>query len=286
MPNLALSLTMMLTAISGTQLQAPEPAPQVGIEQHLNEKVPLDLVFHDEDGKATALHEYFGKRPVILVLAYYRCPRLCSLVLNGLSEGLQKIDYDIGNQFTVITVSIDPREGPELAAAKKASYVEQYGRRGAATGWHFLTGDEPAIKRLAQAVGFRYEYDTKRDLFAHASGIMMLTPDGTLSRYFYGIEYTPRELRFGLEDCSAGKIGSPIARPLRLLCFEYDSATGTYTLMTMRLLRLGAAVTVLGFGAFLVRAWRREQGKVAAPHPNPPPQGGREQAPVGGREKA
>jgi protein SCO1 len=255
--SLALSLFLLPT----TTVTGQQPAPKVGIEQRLNEKIPLDLVFRDEQGKAVPLSDYFGKKPVILVLAYFRCPRLCSLVLNGLVDGLRKIDYEIGDQFTVITVSIDPREGPPLAAAKKTAYVEQYGRPGAADGWHFLTGDEPAIKRLADAVGYGYVYDAERDQYGHDSGIMMLTPDGTLARYFYGIEYPARELRFGLEDCSAGKIGSPITRPLRLLCFAYDPATGTYSFLTMQLLRISAALTVLCMTVFLMRAWRQERLK-------------------------
>ena len=234
-----------------------EPAPKVGIDQRLNEQVPLDVLFKDEQGKTVKLGDYFGSKPVILVLAYYRCPRLCSLVLNGLVEGLRQIDYEIGKEFTVVTVSIDPREGPELAAAKKASYVQQYGRAGAQSGWHFLTGEEAASKRLADAVGYRYVYDPARDQFGHDSAIMMLTADGKIARYFYGIEFPPRSLRFGLEDTSAGKIGSPITRPLRLLCFAYDAETGTYTLMTMQLVRWGSALTVVVIGVFLVRSWRR-----------------------------
>src|SRR5206468_2802754 len=206
---------------------------------------PLDLTFRDEQDKPVTLRQYFGEKPVILVLAYYRCPRLCSLVLNGLVSGLREIDYEIGNQFIVVTVSIDPREAPELAAAKKAAYAERYGRAGAASGWHFLTGEEAAIQRLADAVGYRYAYDAERDQFAHDSAIMVLTPDGTIARYFYGIEFPARELRFGLEDASAGKVGSPVTRPLRLLCFAYDPSTGKYTLMT---LRLAPARYVFGLG--------------------------------------
>jgi protein SCO1/2 len=242
-----------------TLVQAQEPAAKVGIDQRLDEQVTLDLAFNDEQGKSVKLGDYFGTKPVILVLAYYRCPRLCSLVLNGLVDGLRQIDYEIGKEFTVVTVSIDPREGPELAAAKKASYVQQYGRPGAQSGWHFLTGQEPAIKRLADAIGYRYFYDPARDQFGHDSAIMMLTPQGKIARYFYGIEFPARTLRFGLEDTSAGKIGSPVTRPLRLLCFAYDAETGTYTLMTMRLVRAGGALTVAMIGIFLVRAWRRER---------------------------
>jgi protein SCO1/2 len=254
--------TALLAATASTATAQPAPTPlsnKVGIDQRLDEQVPLDLVFRDEAGKAVALGNYFGSKPVILVLAWYRCPRLCSLVLNGLVEGLRAIDYEIGNQFTIITVSIDPREQPELAAAKKAAYVEQYGRPGARTGWHFLTGDQPAIQRLAESVGYRYVYDSERDQFGHDSAIMVLTPDGKIARYFFGIDYPARDLRFGLEDAAAGKIGSPIARPLRLLCFAYDPATGTYTLMTMRLVRVGSALTVLAIAVLVLRAWRRER---------------------------
>ena len=261
--GLVLVLVLWSTAVAGAQ--QPLPAPQAGIEQRLNAQVPLDLVFRDEQGKNVELRHYFGSKPVILVLAYYRCPRLCSLVLNGLVEGLRQIDYEIDNQFTVVTVSIDPREQPDLAAAKKVSYAQQYGRPGASAGWHFLTGEEPAIKRLADAVGYRYYYDSERDEFGHGSGIMMLTPDGTLSRYFYGIQFPARELRFGLEDASLGKIGSPIERPLRLLCFGYDPATGTYTVMTMRLVRGAAGLTVLVLAVLLVRAWRRERRRLQNP---------------------
>jgi protein SCO1 len=266
----ALPLALVLGTTAEAQVEPPAPAPRVGIDQRLNEKIPLDLIFKDEQGAEAALRTYFGQKPVVLVLAYYRCPRLCSLVLNGLVQGLARIDYQIGADFHIVTVSIDPRERPELAAAKKAAYVEQYLQEVAAAGrignpsnigagWHFLTGEEQPINRLADAVGFRYYYDAQREEYAHASGIMVLTPDGTLARYFYGIEFPPRELRFGLEDCSAGKIGSPIARPLRLLCFTYDPATGTYTFLTMQLIRAGAMVTVLVIAVFLVRAWRRER---------------------------
>lgn len=252
-----ISLGLLLAVCAGGAL-AQTPAPDVAIEQRLNEQVPLDLVFHDETGRPVALREYFGTKPVILVMAYYRCPRLCSLVLNNLTEGLAGIDYEVGKEFTVITVSIDPRETPELAAAKKSAYVEKYGRPGAAAGWHFLTGAEAPIKSLADAVGFRYSYDAKTDQYAHASGIMILTPTGTIARYHYGLNYSPRDLRFGLEDASAGKVGSPVSSPLRMLCFAYDPATGKYSLMTLRLVRVSGAITVLILAVFLFRAWRRK----------------------------
>ncbi len=208
------------------------------IEQRLGEKVPLDLAFHDEAGQPVRLQKYFQQKPVVLVLAYYRCPRLCTEVLNGLESGLEAIPLDIGRDFNVLTVSFDPRETPELAAAKKVPYIEKYGRGGAAEGWHFLTGDETSIKQLTEAVGFHYHYDPRSDQFAHASGIMILTPEGKLARYFYGIRYSPRDLRLGLVEASAEKIGSPVDQ-LLLFCFHYDPTTGQYTPAIMNFVRDG-----------------------------------------------
>jgi protein SCO1/2 len=250
---------LLLSVISPIHGQQPD----IRIDQRLNAQAPLGLSFRDERGDEVTLDKYFGARPVILVLAYYRCPRLCSLALNTLAESLRTMDYVIGRDFAVVTVSIDPRETSELATAKKAAIVRHYGRTGAEVGWHFLTGEEAAIRRLADAVGFRYAYDAERDLYAHASGIMVLTPDGNIARYFYGLEYSPRDLRFGLEDASAGKIGSPIAQPLRMLCFAYDPDAGKYTLLTMRLVQISAAITVLVLGGFLVRAWLRHEPRAA-----------------------
>jgi protein SCO1/2 len=261
---IALGLLLVVHLSGKTTAQVPAPTPDATIEQHLNEQVPLDLVFRDETGRQIVLREYFGTKPVILVLAYYRCPRLCSLVLNSLTDALSGIDYEIGKEFTVVTVSFDPREKPELAAAKKAAYVEKYGRPGAAKSWHFLTGDESPIKSLAAAVGFRYTYDPRTDQFAHASGIMILTPEGKIARYHYGLDYAPRDLRFGLEDASAGNVGSPVPSPLRMLCFAYDPATGKYALLTLRLVRLSGLLTVLLLAGFLFRAWRREKRKQLA----------------------
>ncbi len=240
----------------------------VTIEQRLGEQVPLDLLFRDETGRAVRLNQYFGSKPVILVLAQYRCPRLCTEVLNGLTRGLADLSaYDIGNQFNVLTVSFDARETPELAAEKKAAYLKQYGRPGADDGWHFLTGDETSIKRLTEAVGFRYHYDPRHDQFAHASGIMILTPDGKLTRYFYGIQYASRDLRLGLVDASAGRIGSPVDVLLQF-CFHYDPSTGRYTPAVMNFVRLGGLLTLISLGAFLTVQWWNERRKLAA-HPIP-----------------
>ncbi|GBC83575.1 hypothetical protein HRbin10_02725 [bacterium HR10] len=245
-----------------------QPAPilqRVGIDQKLNAQVPLDLVFRDESGRAVALREYFGERPVILSLVYYECPMLCTLILNGLLRSLRALSFTAGREFIVLTVSFDPREGPELAAAKKRAYVRSYGRSEAERGWHFLTGEETAIRRLTEAVGFRYAFDAETGQFAHASGIMVLTPQGRVARYFYGIEYAPRDLRLGLVEAAQGKIGSPVDQ-LLLYCYHYDPKTGRYSMLIMNVLRLAGAATVLALGSFMLVMFRRERRKKRALH--------------------
>ncbi|MCH5374305.1 MAG: SCO family protein [Planctomycetes bacterium] len=238
------------------------PAPvlqDVGIDQRLDEQVPLDLPFVDETGKPVKLGDYFDGKPVILVLAYYRCPMLCTLVLNGVVEGMSKIPLVLGKDFRVVTVSFDPRETHELAAVKRKNYLKKYGRPGAADGWHFLTGKQDAIRRLTKAVGFRYVYDKKDDQFIHASGIMILTPTGKISRYLYDVHYSGRDLRLALVEASANKIGSPADQVL-LYCFHYDPSAGKYTASVMNFIRLGGVLTMLGIGAlvsFLVIVQRR-----------------------------
>jgi protein SCO1/2 len=251
-------LLLLLSTAAGAQ-DTLKPLEDIKINQRLNNQVPLDLPFRDEQGQRVFLRDYFGPQPVILVLAYYRCPRLCSLVLNKLTDSLRQIEYSAGKQFTVLAVSFDPREQPELAAAKKEAYVASYGRPGTAAGWHFLTGDEGPISRLSDTVGFRFVYDPKQDQFAHASGIMVLTPQGKVSRYFYGLDYPARDLRFGIEDASNERIGSPVAQPLRLLCYAYDPITGQYRLMTMRLVQGGGILTVLAIATTIFLLWRRER---------------------------
>jgi protein SCO1/2 len=236
------------------------PVRDVGIDQRLNEQVPLDLSFRDERGHIVRLSDFCDGKPIILVLAYYRCPMLCTQVLNGLVDGLRGVPFGAGAQFHVVIVSFDPREGPELAAAKKASYIESYGRPGAESGWHFLTGEQDAIDRLTQAVGFRYVYDPKQDQFAHASGIVVLTPSGKIARYFYGIRFPARDLRLALVEASEGKVGSPVDQIL-LLCYHYDPASGKYTPAVMGLVRAAGAFTLLLLGAFLGKAWHRDWRK-------------------------
>ena len=235
----------------------PELLKSVGVDQKLNESIPLDLKFNDENGRQVSLGQYFGSKPVILSLVYYQCPMLCTQVLNGLERSLKELSLDLGKDYTVVTLSIDPTERPVLASAKQQMYTGLYGRPGAAQGWHFLTGDEPQIKQLANAVGFRYAYDPDSKQFAHASAIMLLTPDGRISRYFYGITYPSRDLRLGLIDSSERKIGSPVDAVL-LFCYHYDPQTGKYGLVISHVIQIAGGLTVLAVGGLILVLSRRE----------------------------
>ena len=234
-----------------TSSNLPPLLRDVGIDQKLNSQVPLDLVFRDESGNALTLGQYFGQKPVVLVLAYYDCPMLCTIVLNGVLHSVKELKYNIGREFEVVTVSFDPTEKPSLAAAKKAIYVGLYGRPNASAGWHFLTGDEPSIRQLPQAVGFRYNYDAQTKQYFHATGIMVLTPDGHLARYFFGIQYPSGNLRLGLVEASQGKIGSPVDQVL-LYCSQYDPATGKYSVIVSHILKIAALATVLSLGGLVL----------------------------------
>jgi protein SCO1 len=236
--------------------QHPPPGllAAVAFEQQLNAQVPLHLALRDEAGNAVQLGDYLGQRPVVLTLNYYECPMLCPLVLEGLLHSLRVLSFTIGEQFDVVTVSINPGETAALAAATKARYVRDYGRPKAA-GWHFLTGDEASIQRLTQAVGFRYAYDAGKNQYAHAAGIMVLTPQGRISRYFYGIEFSPRDLRLALVEAAANTIGSPVDQ-LVLFCYHYDPASGRYTLVVRRALQLAGLATVLSLAGFMVVMFR------------------------------
>jgi protein SCO1 len=235
----------------------PELLKEVGVDQKLNAEIPLNLAFRDEHGNAVELAQFFGTKPVILTLVYYNCPMLCTQVLNGLDRSLQEIPMEIGKDFNVVTVSIDPTDRPVVAEAKQAMYAGMYRRAGAQYGWHFLTGEEPQIKKLADAVGFRYAFDPDSKQYAHASAIMLLTPDGKVSRYFYGVSYPQRDLRLGLEEASQGKIGSPVDQIL-LFCYHYDPHTGKYGLVISRAIQLGGMLTVLIGGIFLIFLFRGE----------------------------
>jgi protein SCO1/2 len=223
----------------------------------LNAQVPTDLAFRDEAGQTVHLRDYLGRKPVILTLNYYNCPMLCPLVLEGLLHSLRTLAFNVGEQFDVVTVSIDPRETPALASAVKARYVRDYGRPGAAAGWHFLTGEEPSVRGVAQAAGFDYAYDASRGEYAHAAGLMILTPRGKISRYMYGIEFSPRDLRLALVEAATDTIGSPVDR-LLLFCYRYDPTTGRYTLMVTRALQLASVATVLCLAGFVVVMVRRD----------------------------
>jgi protein SCO1/2 len=262
MKHLLIAMVVLL-GLGASSVQAQDGRPailrDVGFDQRLNQQVPLDLEFKDELGQAVRLSDYFGEKPAILVLAYFKCPRLCTEVLNGLVRGLMDVPFDVGKEFNVLTVSFDPRETPDLAAAKKKTYLGRYGRPGAEAGWHFLTGEQEAIRRLTEAVGFRYTYDPKHDQFAHASGITVLTPQGKIARYFFDISYRPRDLRLGLVEASTNRIGSPVDQAL-LFCFHYDPEEGKYGPAVMNFVRLGGVLTVLGLGTligFLLRQERR-----------------------------
>jgi len=259
-----LALFFAVTSAARGESPIRDLIQDVGLDQHLDEQLPLDLVFRDERGAAVKLADYFdGRRPVILSLVYYRCPMLCTQVLSGLLKSSQALPLTMGKDYQVISVSIDPKESPPLAAQKKKQYVSRYRREGGEQGWHFLTGDESAIKRLTQAAGFRYKFDPKSGQFAHASGIIVLTPLGRISRYFYGIDYHPTDLRLGLVESSSGKIGTPVDQFL-LLCFHYDPATGRYGLIISRVLQIGCGATALALGCFLCAMYRLERRRSAA----------------------
>jgi protein SCO1/2 len=242
----------------------PRPLREIGFDQNLGEVVPLDTVFKDEQGRAVALGDYFGKRPVVLLFAYYDCPMLCTQVINALAIALDVISLDAGHDFEIVTVSFDPRDTPATATAKKAAYISRDRRPGTAAGWHFLTGDHASIDRLTKAAGFRYRWDDETHQFAHPTGVIVLTPDGHLARYLFGVEYGPRDLRFALVEASAGKVGSRVDS-LLLYCYHYDPMTGRYGLAIMRAIRIAGAATVVALGSFIFIMVRREKPKHQAP---------------------
>lgn len=229
----------------------------VALDQRLGEQAPLDAEFRDESGKIVRLGDYFGARPVILTFAYYRCQDLCPLLLDGVLRTVRAMSFTAGKDFDVVNVSFDPRDTPALAASKKDDLVKRYARPGGAAGWHFLTGGADAIQQLTTAAGFRYNYETDQDRFGHATGIMLLTPQGRFARYFYGIEFSPRDLRLGLLEASDGKIGRVIDQ-LLLFCYHYDAAAGKYSLMVTNLVRGATIATVLALAAFIALSLRAE----------------------------
>lgn len=236
-----------------------ELVEQVGFEQRLGDPLPLDLPFRDEQGRAVRLGDYFGAKPVVLALVYYRCPVLCPLVERGVVSGLKPLELAPGAEFEMVFVSIDPTDTPETAAERERGVVESYGRPASADGWHFLTGEADAIAALADAVGFRYAFDPATGQYAHAAGLTVATPEGRLSRYLFGVDYAPRDLKLALVESSTGTIGGPAER-LLLVCFKYDASLGKYTAATMNILRIAATLTALGLVSYLYLALRRERG--------------------------
>jgi protein SCO1/2 len=236
----------------------PAPLREIGFDQNLDRLVPLDTPLVDEAGHAVRLGDFFGKRPVVLVFAYYDCPMLCTLAINGLATALGVLSLEPGKDFEIVTVSFDPRDTPATATAKKAVYLDRYKRPGAAAAWHFLTADPASIERLTRAAGFRYVWDEPTKQFAHPTGVIVLTPEGRLARYLFGIEYGPRDLRLALVEASAGKVGTPVDA-LLLYCYHYDPMTGRYGLVIRRAMRIAGATTVLALGTFIVLNLRRER---------------------------
>jgi protein SCO1/2 len=264
----ALALVLPASAFAqGMGMQEPQLDPaskkpvilqKVGIDQKIGQQLPLDLHFTDERGATVRLGQYFGTRPVVLALAYYECPMLCTHVLNGMAGALKTLTFEAGKDFDVVVVSINPREGPQLASEKKTAYLETYGRPHSARSWHFLTGKEPDIQTLAAALGFRYAYDDRIQQYAHAAAIYVATPAGVVARYFLGIEFPPRDLRFALVEASQNRLGT-IGDKVLLLCYHYDPATGRYGAIALGAVRIGGVLTIVAFLAFLFVSLRNER---------------------------
>ena len=264
-PILAVLLTAgVASAQPGMPVEPGQPAQarpgilsKIAIDQKIGQGLPLDTPFVDESGRHVKLGDYFGKRPVILALVYYECPMLCTQVLNGLVSSLGVMNFEVGREFDVVAVSFNPKEGPGLASQKKAAYVERYGRPGSAGGWHFLTGSQESIAQLTDAVGFRYALDPEIGQFAHGAAIEVITPKGTIAKYFYGIEFSPRDLRLGLIEAADERIGTLIDDVL-LFCYHYDPSTGKYGATVLGIVRMAGVATILAFAIFLTVNVRRE----------------------------
>jgi len=264
----AFVIPAMALFVLPARAQQPGPPPilrEVSIAQRLNEPIPRDIIFRDEDGEAVHLGDYFGKKPVVLSLVYFDCPALCTEVLNGELRTMKAISLDLGKDFDAITVSFEPKDMPALAKAKRDVYAGQYGRPGATGNWHFLTGEQASIDALTQAAGFHYAYDSASRQYAHAAAILVLTPHGRIARYFYGVTYPARDFRLGLVEASEGKIGTPTDHAL-LYCYQYDPITGKYGLIVMNIVRAAGLLTMLVLGIFMFVMFRRERN-----HPKGPP---------------
>jgi len=236
----------------------PQILREVGYDQRLGESVPMDIVLRDETGAAVSLRDAIAGKPTVLSLVYYECPMLCTLTLNGLVGALSALPFEPGREFSLLTVSFDDRERPEQAAARKRAYLARYKHPSAEKSWRFLTGDRESLRRLTDAVGFRYAWDDRTKQFAHPAGVLVLTGDGRIARYLYGVEYAPKDLRLGLVEAGQGRIGSPVDR-LLLYCYQYDPAQGRYGAVVMRIVRVGGLVTMIGLGGFVMVMLRRER---------------------------
>ena len=243
----------------------PPQFKDVTFAQRLGQKLPLDVRFTDETGRDVALGEYFGSRPVVLAFVYYQCPMLCTQVMNGISSALKVLPFAPGKDFDIVLVSFDPRDTPEAANAKKRAHLDHWAARGTANGWHFMTGTEASIRQVTAAAGFTYQWDAQTNQFAHVSGLLVTTADGTLSRYFYGVEYSPRDLRLALIESGNGKVGS-VVDELLLYCFQYDPSHGRYGAVFMNIMRLGSALTVCFIAVFILLMRRREMRSAAERH--------------------
>jgi len=254
------ALLLVATPVVAENSSTPPQLPgKVGITQHLDARLPLDMMVRDESGRIHRLGDYFKNgRPVLLNFVYFRCPMLCGIVLEDLTSALTELKFDIGKEYDVVTVSIDPRDQPKDAEVKKETVVKRYGRPSAWEGWHFLTSHESAIKQLADTVGFEFAYDPKTNQYAHGTTLLVITPDGRVSRYLNGFEYKPRDIRLGLVEASQGKIGT-VSDTLLLLCFHYDPATGKYSRVAMGVMRAGGAATVLSLAGFIFIMLRNER---------------------------
>jgi protein SCO1 len=246
----------------------PAQLQNVGFDPQLNAQIPLDLPFVDENGSNVQLRDYFKQKPVVLAFVYYGCPMLCNQVEQGVVGSLRMLSFTPGRDYEVVFVSFDPRESPDMAAQKKKSALDHFRRPETASGWHFLTGTKESIDAATKAANFRYSFDTKTNLFAHASGILLLTPDGRISRYFYGVEYPGRDMRLGLVDASAGKIGTPIDHVL-LFCYQYDPSSATYSASILKIIRLGGILTVLCIVGGILIFRRRDAAQASMKHARP-----------------
>jgi protein SCO1 len=261
------AMLLALTGISALsagaqQITRPAILSKVGITQNLNAQIPPDLAFRDETGKSVRLGDFFGKKPIVLSLVYFDCPALCTEVLNGELRTMKAISLDLGKDFEAVTVSFEPKDTPALAKAKRDAYAGQYGRPEAANHWHFLTGEQQSIDALTNVAGFHYAYDSSIRQYAHAAAILVLTPDGRIDRYFYGVIYPARDVRLGLVEASEGKIGTLTDHAL-LYCYQYDPMTGKYGVVVMNVLRAAGGLTVLILGIFMITMFLRERRRAA-----------------------